>query len=387
MVNPFTPGNGIEPRYLAGRERHIGEFIKSLQASEDGLPRNMVLYGLRGTGKTVLLRHYGIIAETKNWVFVDREFNERYCDEAEFAQMFGKDLVTLASEVSIKKRITETGKKILDFLKPEELSAYGIRYRPYYEDREGILEDYIREMLQSNWSIFEKADKKGVVFFYDEFHSIKDRKEEKQYVLSSLLGALSRVQREGYRYYLCLSGLPAIKTNLKEAKTYSERMFIFQDVGNLNREESRKALLEPLSKTHYSFENELVDRIIDETKGYPYFIQFYGYFLVDAVGRKSIKLGDLETNKNKLLEMLDKSFFEDRFNLASETEKKVLVSMAKCGGDKVSAAQLKKKVRMSYKSLQQYLFRLIDKGLIYRAQRGFYSFSIPLFRDYLLRQS
>jgi hypothetical protein len=386
MGNPFTPGNGIEPAYLAGRGEQIDEFIRSLRAVEGGLPRNTSLYGIRGTGKTVLLRHYGLIAQNSDWVIVGREFNERYSDEAEFAQIFGKDLVNAASDISIQKRLAETGKKAMDLLRPEELTAYGITYKPYYKTSLDVLEDYVKEMLTANWNIFEKAKKKGVVFLYDEFHLVKDRKEDRQYVLSSLLSAFSQVQREGCRYYLCLSGLPSLKTNLKAAKTYTERMFNFQEVENLEREDAKKALLKPLEKMGYTFEDKLVERILDETKGYPYFIQFYGYFLIDHVSKNAIKLEDLEANRAKLLKTLDKGFFEDRVRMASETEKKVLVTMARCEGKEISAKQISEKTRMDYKSLQPYLIRLIDKGLIYRVQRGYYAFSVPLLKEYLLRQ-
>ncbi len=386
MDNPFTPGNGVEPSYLAGRAEYLTDFIKSLKAVESGLPRNMVVYGLRGTGKTVLLRHYKIIAESNGWLCIDREFIERYCDESEFAGVFGRDLATLASEASIKRKIAQAGKRLFDFLKPEELSAYGIKYKPYYSSQNEALEDYLADLLKSNWPVFEKAGKKGVVLLYDEFHAVRDKKEHKQYVLSSVLSAFSKLQREGYNYYLCLSGLPPLKTNLKEAKTYTERMFSFQEVENLLPEEAKKALLEPLKKSEYKFQDELANTIVKETKGYPYFIQFYGYFLVDTLNKNTITLKDFQLNRAKLLELLDKSFFEDRFKLASQTEKKVLIAMAKCPGKEIPAAEITQKAKMTYPEIQNYLIRLGDKGLIYRAQRGQYAFSIPLFREYLLRQ-
>ncbi|MDO8428327.1 MAG: ATP-binding protein [Candidatus Diapherotrites archaeon] len=386
MRNPFTPGNGIEPAYLAGRQEYIQEFIKSLKETEEGLPRNIVVYGLRGTGKTVLLRHYKILAETNNWLFMDREFNERYCNETEFAQVFGKDLIAMAAEVSIKKKIEETGKKLIESLKVEELSGYGITYKPYHGEKREVLEDYLKELLESNWPVFEKSNKKGVVLLYDEFHLVKDKKEDQQYVLSSLLSAIAQVQREGCRYVLCLSGLPALKTNLKEAKTYTERMFNYQEVGNLDELEAEKALTEPLKKTEYKFESKLVSQVIEETQGYPYFLQFYGYFLADNAKKANVLQSDLVQNKNKLLKMLDKSFFEDRFNLASAMEKKALLAMATCKEKEIPAKYISKKMKLNYMLMQKYLVRLIDKGLIYRAQRGYYAFSVPLLQDFLKRQ-
>lgn len=386
MINPYTPGNGIEPGYLAGRKEQIDEFINSLKSSEEGLPQNIVLYGLRGTGKTVLLRHYQLLAETNNWLVIDREFNERYCIESEFAQIFGKDIVTIASQASIKKKITETGKRIIEVLKPAEFSVKDVTYKPFYGVQNEVLEDYLKDLLISNWPVFQKANKKGVIFLYDEFHLVKDNKTENQYVLSSLMSAIAKAQREGCRYYLCICGLPLLKTNLKEAKTYTERMFIFQEIENLDAKEAMKALIEPLKKTNYSYENKLADQIVQETKGYPYFIQFYGYFLIAGLHKQNYVLSDLATIRPKLLKKLDKSFFEDRFKLASEQEKKILILMAHCNGHQVSANELAKKVKLNYRALQQLLFKLIEKGLIYRSRRGFYAFSIPLFKEYLLRQ-
>ena len=386
MTNPFKPGNGVEPAYLAGRREQIQEFTKSLKAFEEGLPRNAVLYGLRGTGKTVLLRHYKILAETSGWLFIEREFNERYCSENEFADIFGKDLAAAASEASIRKRILETGKKLFSAVKPEELGAYGITYKPFYQDRREVLEDYIGKILEANWPIFEKAGKKGVVFLYDEFHLVRDRKDERQYVLSSLLTAIAKVQREGLRYYLCLSGLPLLKTNLKAAKTYAERMFIFQEIENLEPKEAEKALTEPLKKEGYEFTEGLTRKIIEETAGYPYFLQFYGYFLIEHARTNRVTGKDFETQRPELLKALDKSFFDDRYRLASEAEKTILQAMAESGKKEAPASQLAKKTRMNDQMLQQYLARLTDKGLVFRPQRGHYAFSIPLFKEYLLRR-
>lgn len=99
------PGNGIQPRYLAGREEYIESFVRSLQSFEEGLPRNTVLSGLRGTGKTVLLRHFKVIAESKRWLTVEREFNERFSDENAFAEAVVTDIISKATEASWAKRV------------------------------------------------------------------------------------------------------------------------------------------------------------------------------------------------------------------------------------------------------------------------------------------
>jgi len=383
--NPFMPGNGIEPKYLAGREALLTSFSRSIDSYAEGLPHNMVLFGLRGTGKTVLLKRFKGIAESRNWLAIEREFNDRFCDDAVFAEAVVKDLLAMASEASVQKRIAEAGGKIADFLKPEEISAFGVSYKPFYKEKRGLLEDYLKELLVSNWPLFKNSGKTGVVFLYDEFHTVRDKSATGSYPLSSILGAIAYAQRNGCKYYLVLSGLPPVKANLKAAKTYTERMFSFREVDNLSPQQAGEAIAGALKGSGYRFEPGLVETIARETGGYPYFIQFYGYFLIDNIGRNQIGLNDLRTLHSSLVKELDISFFEDRFNLASEKEKKILIAMATVGEKDASALAIRNKAKVSHPVLMELLKRLQEKGLVYRASRGRYGFSVPLFREYVLR--
>lgn len=384
--NPFMPGNGIEPKYLAGRGELIEFFSKTLASYKQGLPHNAVIFGLRGTGKTVLLKRFKNIGEGNNWLGVEREFNERYCEETVFAEAIVKDLLAMASEASVQKKITEAGKKVADFLKPQEITVFGITYKPFYKEKRELLEDYLKDFLVSNWQVFKKAGIEGVVFLYDEFHTIKDKADAKTYPLASILGAMSYAQRNGCKYYLVLSGLPAIKTNLKEAKTYTERMFSFKEVDNLTDQQAKEAITQTLKNSSYSFDNELIEAIVQETKGYPYFVQFYGYFLIDNANKNKIGLTDLNALRATLIKELDVSFFEDRYNLASTKEKQILMAMAAVDENAAPALQIRKKAQTSHHQLMELLKRLQDKGLVYRASRGHYGFTIPLFKEYLRRQ-
>ncbi len=384
--NPFMPGNGIEPRYLAGRADILEFFSKALESYTIGLPHNLVIFGLRGTGKTVLLKYFKALGETKNWLCVEREFNERYCDDYIFAEAFVKDLLSMASEASIQKKILETGKNILDTLKPEEISAYGISYRPFYREKRELLEDYLKEMLVSNWHIFKKARKNGLIFLYDEFHSVRDKPESAFYTIASILSAMAYAQKNGCKYYLVLSGLPIIKANLKESKTYAERMFSFKEIGYLSPKQAKEAIVGALKGSGHVFDEALTDAIVKETGGYPYFIQFYGYFLIENSKKSKLTIADMNRLNTSLLEELDASFFEDRFNLASNKEREIMLSMAKYGDGAVPAIKIRKMSKVSHPVLMELLKRLQEKGLVYRSSRGKYEFSIPLFRQYILRK-
>ncbi|MHB8602704.1 MAG: AAA family ATPase [Nitrosotalea sp.] len=385
MSNPFMPGNGIEPRYLAGRDEYVELFTRSLKSFEDGLPRNTVVSGLRGTGKTVLLRRFKIIAESRGWLTVEREFNERFSEEEAFAEALVGDIISKATEVSMIQKAKQFGKRIGDVLKPEELTAYGISYKPYYKGKKQLLEDHLKEMLVKNWEVFKKTGKKGVVFLYDEFHTVKDAKDKKSFPLASLLGAISYAQRNGCKYYLCIGGLPIIMTNLKTAKTYTERMFELREAGNLEPIEAEQAIVNTLKSSEYEFEQDLVNKMISETRGYPYFIQFYGYFTIENTSKKKLALLDFTKIQEKLLRELDKNFFVDRLNLASGREKQILFAMAKIGDSDIETSKIKNASRMDKHVMLELIKRLIEKGLIYRSDRGKYGFSLPLFRDFLLR--
>jgi hypothetical protein len=250
------------------------------------------LSGLRGTGKTVLLKHFKILAESRGWLTIEREFGERFSDEGAFAEAVANDIVSKASEISLVKKIKEFGKKIFNFAKPAELGGYGVTYKPFYKSKKQLLDDYLKDLFAKNWDVFEKSDHRGVLFLYDEFHTVRDRKDIKSFPLGSLLGAMSDAQRNGCNYYLCLSGLPIIKSNLKQAKTYTERMFDFKEVCNLSNEEATEAISNTLGGSNHEFEATLVERIASETRGYPYFLQFYGYFTIESVNkRKSDRKG------------------------------------------------------------------------------------------------
>lgn len=122
-----------------------------------------------------------------------------------------------------------------------------------------------------------------------------------------------------------------------------------------------------------------------ETRGYPYFIQFYGYFTVEHVNRSRITLDDFMHIRARLLDELDSSFFEDRFNQASSKEKEVLLAMAEVGDSNIETGQIRKTSGIKHGILMELLKRLIEKGLVFRSSRGQYGFTLPLFRDFILR--
>ena len=382
MDNPFRPGNGIIPPYLAGREKETLWFKNSLESALS-LPQNLVLSGIRGTGKTVLLRKFEEICAKKKWLFVRREFNSKLNQEGEFLDALLTDIITKTKGVSLAKRLK---KPVIGFKKDnidntEEDIIY-ILTQKY----KGPLGDKLEAILEDVYESIYKAGYNGLVLLYDEFHFIEDGKIGNNFPLSLLLESFSHAQQKGLRYYLVLSGLPPLFPNMVKSKTYAERMFSVKNIGNLPKEASQKAIRLPLKKSKINFIDDLINTIVKETQGYPYFLQFYPYYLIQNIPKKKIGLIEFNEMYPLILKELDGSFFSGRFNRASGSEQKILFEMAKLVPE-IKFSELREKTKIDKNYLNQIMINLIEKGLIFRIGRGKYKFTLPLFEKFLLRKS
>ena len=381
MDNPFRPGNGIIPPYLAGREKETLWFKNSLESALS-LPQNLVLSGIRGTGKTVLLRKFEEICAKKKWLFVRREFNSKLNQEGEFLDALLTDIITKTKGVSLAKRLK---KPVIGFKKDnidntEEDIIY-ILTQKY----KGPLGDKLEAILEDVYESIYKAGYNGLVLLYDEFHFIEDGKIGNNFPLSLLLESFSHAQQKGLRYYLVLSGLPPLFPNMVKSKTYAERMFSVKNIGNLPKEASQKAIRLPLKKSKINFIDDLINTIVKETQGYPYFLQFYPYYLIQNIPKKKIGLIEFNEMYPLILKELDGSFFSGRFKRASDSEQKILLEMAKLVPE-IKFSELRERTKIDKNYLNQIMINLIEKGLIFRIGRGKYKFTLPLFEKYLLRK-
>ncbi len=193
------------------------------------------------------------------------------------------------------------------------------------------------------------------------------------------------MQREAPRLRVVLCGLPTLTLNLKRARTYAERMFRHLVIANLERGDAWDALGIPLAGSGRSFALDLIGDIVEQTDGYPYFLQFFGGFLCSRVATPGIERADLRLLEATLLHELDLAFFEDRYAIAGPAGQRVLAEMARRGG-RVSALELRRALPET-QNVDQVVARLLERGLIFRPGRGRYDFALPLFRAYLRRQA
>ena len=209
-----------------------------------------------------------------------------------------------------------------------------------------------------------------------------------EFPLADFLAALGEIQAEGYPYYLVLGGLPNLPSNLKAVKTYVERMFSQMKVENLEPEDSETLIRKTIKKGGIRFDNKLIDALIQDSGGYPYFIQRFGYFLVSMTDKNFIRFSDYEALKKSLLEKLDVDFFEDRYERANQSEKVVLRAMAQIQQEPAVFSIINDAIRRDKSKMKNsgiHLKRLMEKGLVYQPRRGQYSFTVPLFGEFLRR--
>ena len=389
--NPFRPGMGLEPTYLADRSAQLARFHHYL-AGFPSLPRNVRVTGLRGVGKTVLLQRYGRLAEEAGWIVVSRECNEHMRNESVFGQAVVQDcrraIERSSRALAFRQRSVDVGQRALDLLGSFTitLADVTVAVRPTRKARPSILEETLVTALQLACESAAASRRPGVLLCWDEAHLLRDSANDRQFPLGLFLGAVSRAQREGLPLMLALCGLPTLIENLARARSYSERMFQAEHLGALAPPEDRLAFTSPLEPSGRPYDEAAADAVLEVTGGYPFMIQFFGALLWDAIAWPArITRAAFDLYRQTILDALDRAFFEARLARSSHAERSVLRAIA-ASGESAHLREVLNRTRQPNQTAQQLIARLQNKGLIYRPERGTLAFTVPLFGDYLRRE-
>ena len=380
-INPYRPGAGLMPMYIAGRDEDIENAGQMFNASKYNIPTQSVIYsGLRGVGKTVLLNQLQRIAEEKDIFCKHIEVEERN----DFISQIAECSQAFLRKVSAKEKFKSLIQKPLDAIK-----ALMISFNPKENTFSLSLQE--RELYTSNnltqsltdvfTTIGETALKteNPICFFVDEIQYMK------QVELGSLIAALHRTNQLGYPVMVIGAGLPKIYKMLSEEKSYSERLFVYKEIGSLNYEQSKKAIVEPAKKFGVTYSDDAVDKIIDITKGYPFFIQQLCQIIYQKVTDTIIQKAQVDECIDEFLEVLDIGFFRARYERCSETEKKFIFAMVKCGELPCTIANVAKNLHKAVTAVSTSRAQLISKGIIYSVRYKELDFTVPEFSGYIQR--
>lgn len=387
-INPYTPGAGMVPRYLAGREALLEEAKDTLAYVANGYAtRSLIYYGLRGVGKTVLLTEIESIAQDNNIYYEHIEAMENGSFMSSISLYVGKILR--------KMSVREKAKQYIDFAKNVALSFQ------FFYNKEGETSIGINpEMLQTAAGIADTGDLQndltellvhlgkvgqkintGAILFIDEVQYLKDAEFE------ALMAAIHRCNQLGLPLVLIAAGLPKIAKIAGDIKSYAERLFKFIPVDKLQEDDAKQALIQPAKKLGVQFTDAALSEILLQTDCYPYFLQEYG--------QQVWKYADKETQTitqqaacaahDDFISELDEGFFNVRHDRASEKELEFMRAMVQCGSLPCQTKQVAQLMHSSYNRIAPIRAQLIHKGFIYATNRGEISFTVPQFDKYLKR--
>ena len=394
FTNPFRPGAGHMPPYLAGRDAEKKEFARLLKQST--ILENMILTGLRGVGKTVLLETLKPIAISEGWAWVGTDLSETSSlSEENIALRLLTDLSVFTSSIVVSSRELQGmgfggQKSVL-----EETLDFNL-LQNIYTHTPGLVADKVKQVLETVWHFAGHDKLKGIIFAYDEAQTMADHSAKDQYPLSLLLDVFQSIQRKGIPFMLLLTGLPTLYPKLVEARTFSERMFHVIFLDRLGDKASREAILTPIksAKSPVIFDDKSVDTIVEISGGYPYFIQFicrevYDVFIqqLDVGQKASVPI-------QAIVQKLDTDFFSGRWARATDRQRELLGIIAQLPNSnseftvhelvELSGTALSKPFGRSHAN--QMLVSLADAGLVYKNRHGKYSFAVPLLGKFIIRQ-
>jgi hypothetical protein len=391
--NPYRPGAGHTPPHLAGREREYEEFDQLLE--QDEILKNVVLTGLRGVGKTVLLETFKPRAMEKGWFWATADLSESASiSETALAQRLLADLSLITSSIKVK----EVGAPGVGFTAApaaqEVPLSHGI-LMSVFEQTPGLISDRIKATLEFAWEHLRAQGKQKIVFAYDEAQNLSDHAGKEQFPLSVLLDVFQSIQKKGIPFMLVLAGLPTLFPKLVDARTYAERMFRVMTLTRLNTDESREAILKPIEVADcpVSFVGDSVEVIIHESGGYPYFIQFICREVFDVFIQQS-EQGELGTVPIEAIQQkLDADFFAGRWARITDRQKELLVVVAHLDepDEEFTIQELVEKSKelldksFSSSHANQMLASLSERGMIYKNRIGRYSFAVPLLGRFIRR--
>ncbi len=401
IKNPYRPGAGHSPPVLAGRSREVAQMTKLLR--QGFFSSNVLVTGLRGVGKTVLLTEMRSIAERDGWIWVGNDLSESaslsedrlavrlMTDMAEaFARTFaGHNLKGLARSLDAADADASP--------KPCGQSEIYDAFKATYDRAPGLPSDRLRTVFDRLAELCSRTRIKGIAFAYDEAQCLSDRAEHHEFPMSLLIETIASMQRRenAAPCLLILCGLPQVFDALTETRTYTERMFEVMSLDRISRNDTMIAIEQPLKRLmpplHAS--PDLIAKVVDMSGGYPYLIQFLAKELVDQLLNNGGVLAVDAFPSRETLERLDAGLFSARWNRTTDKQREVLRLIAeKCdpAAPDFSAQEIadlsRSEIEFNGGYISQMLQGLCDRGLLYRRRHGRYAFTIPMSHQMIARR-
>ena len=390
--NPYAPGAGQRPPELAGRDRELKQFEVVIERVARGRPeRSMIVTGLRGVGKTVLLNAFRSMAIQRLWGTGKIEARPDQSIRRPVASALHRAVRELAPRHRAPDRIEEFLGVLKAFAQAEpepsgKAKARVHRWQPGIDvpasrgrADSGDLEIDLTELFVDAASVATDVGA-GIALFVDEMQDIPADD------VSALCAACHELSQVGGPLIVVGAGLPHLPAVLSASKSYSERLFRYARIDRLDRESADFALLAPAEREEVTFTEDALDALYGAADGYPYFVQAYAKVVWDVAPDTPITADDIKVAAPEAESELAVGFFGSRYERATAAERDYMRAMAMLGDDPVSTASVADELGRKPSSLSPARDGLIKKGLIYSAERGLVAFTVPHFGTFLRSQ-
>lgn len=382
--NPYAPGAGTPPPELAGRDDLIERAAIALDRIRAGrAARSLILHGLRGVGKTVLLNRIETDAEARGFASAKVEAPEERSLPALLIPVLRVALLRLDRGKRVRANLAKAGRALAGFAKALKVKYKDIEVSTDFEPERGLadsgdLDTDLTDLLASIGNAAHEY-RTAVVLFIDELQYVREDQ------LASLIRALHSASQRQLPITMLAAGLPQLIGQMGRAKSYAERLFEFIPIDRLDDKAARAALSVPAEKEGVAFAQEAIAEILRHTMGYPYFLQEWGRHAWNVADASPISRADARRATILALAELDAGFFRVRFDRLTPTEKRYLRAMAELGPGPHRSGDIAERLGKSVTTVAPVRNELIAKGMIYSPAHGDTAFTVPLFDGFMKR--
>ncbi|WP_307861214.1 ATP-binding protein [Microbacterium maritypicum] len=385
VLNPYTPNAGASPDIVVGRDEQTQAFTTLLRRLARGRTHQaMIVTGLRGVGKTVLLNEFGDIARGEHWEALEIEASKH--DDTRFRQSMASLLKAALLRLSPRVKWTDRARRAAAVISSFALSvnqqgAWSLSWD--IEPEEGLADhgDLAMDLTDVLVAIGEIAQERerGVAILIDEVQFLSPKQ------LEALIQAVHKTVQRKLPITFVGAGLPQIAELAGDAKSYAERLFQFPRIDSLEDEDARQALIEPARAEGVDFESDAVALALEISQGYPYFIQELGFQVWEIAEQSPITRLDVETAREGYEAKLDSSFFRVRLDRATPLQTAYMRAMAELGPEPQKASEVARVMGRESTQLGPTRAELIDIGLLYTPEHGYAAFTVPDFDKFMKR--
>ena len=382
--NPYAPGAGTPPPQLAGRDDLRESARVALARIKLGRPsKSLLMVGLRGVGKTVLLESMREEAQSAGIRALSVEAPENRSLPALLAPQLRQSLPQLSTNERAKELAHRALRALAGFASALKVKYQDIEVGLDLEPEPGLadngdLEMDLQALLEAAGLAAREAET-ALALFVDELQYVEEEE------LAALIISLHRTSQRRLPVVMVGAGLPQLRARTGRAKSYAERLFDFPEVGPLTAAAARTAIARPAEDEGVAIDEDALERIVEETRGYPYFLQEWGKHSWDVAERSPIGIADVERASVSALAALDEGFFRVRFDRLTTSEKRYLRAMSELGAGPHRSGAIARALGLKVTSLGPARAQLISKGMIWSPGHGDTAFTVPLFDQFMLR--